>query len=99
MQTNFNFYDRNVQSLVIYDLEDNDVSASDIAKQSDNLFYNIKIGNERYILPFSTLNSNLSKDKARDEFKRAFKATGSKSKISKLLVVEVDGKKAFVENV
>lgn len=96
MEIKFRFI--NAKSLITYDLEDGDVSADDIAKQSNNLFTYITVKNNEYQLPFSTLRSNLSGDNAKAEFKRAFKATGSKSKISRLLVVEIDGKDAFIEN-
>lgn len=99
MYSNFNF--SYTKSIITYDLENNDISASDIAKQSKHLFTDITVKN-KYGLPFSTLGSDYTRDKAIKEFEEALdkakEEKNSKSKISKLLVVEVDGKEAFVEN-
>ena len=77
-------------TIITYDLYENDVSASEISSNSNNLFVTLKIGNKEYNLPNTTLYCELeTTKKAIDEFRSAFSKTGSKSEIKRLFVVEV----------
>ena len=96
-QTTFNF--RNTKTIITYDLSENDVSAGTIASKSNYLFTTINVGAKSYSFPNTTLSSTLdTAKKAEAEFKEAFNKTGSKAKISRLFIVEVDSKNGYIEN-
>ncbi len=95
METEFKL--SGVRSLIIYDLKPNDISAQDIADKSNALFTRIKFSEtETYTFPSTVLKANLSRDEAKKEFYRAFNATGSKAKISKLLICEIKDKSGYI---
>jgi len=95
METNFKL--SSSRSIITYDLKDNNVSASDIVKNSDYLFTAIRFKeNETYELPSTTIKANLDVVEAKKEFYRALKATGSQSKVTKLLICEIKDKSSYI---
>ena len=61
--------------IITYDLNNNEISAQDIADASNGIFYiDIHTGNGKYKLPNTTLISdkNISVENAIKEFKKAF---------------------------
>ena len=98
MDTNFKLSE--VRSLIIYDLEPNDVSAKDIATKSKVLFARIKFSEEEiYNFPSTVLKANLPRDEAKKEFYRALNETGSKAKVSRLLICEIKDKNGYIMEV
>lgn len=96
-KSTFNF--DGTKTIITYDLSDNDVSASTIALKSNHLYTTTKIGSVSYNLPNTTLGSDLkSTTDAIAEFRAAFAKTGSKSKITRLFVIEVFKKSGYIEN-
>ena len=91
-------YNDKTRSIINYDLEDNDVSANEIADQSKYLNTILHVNDKDYDLPMSTLTCTLKRDAAINEFYRALKSSGSESEVLRLYVVEVDNKNAYIEN-
>lgn len=87
------------KTIIMYDLSRNDVSASTIAAKSSNLYTSVKVNDNSYNLPNTTLGSGLEKkEDAEKEFKTAFSKTESKSTISRLFVIEVYKENGYIEN-
>ena len=99
MKKNTTLKFNNIPTIITYDLSNNDVSASVIASKSDVLYTNFSVSGVSYNLPNTTLCSTLktAQDVA-SEFRSAFSKTGSRAKITKLLIVEVSGQNSFIEN-
>ena len=91
-------YNEKVRSIINYDLEDNDVSANEIAAESKYLNTILHVNNKDYDLPMSTLTCPLGRDAAINEFYRALKNSGSESEVLKLYIVEINNKDAYIEN-
>lgn len=91
-------YNDKTRSIINYDLEDNDVSANEIADHSKYLNTILHVNDKDYDLPMSTLTCILKRDAAINEFYRALKSSGSESEVLRLYVVEVDNKDAYIEN-
>ena len=87
------------KTIIMYDLSNNDVSASIIAAQSKNLYTSMKVNDASYNLPNTTIASGLVKHaEAEKEFRTAFAKTGSSAKISRLLVIEIEKQNGYIEN-
>lgn len=96
--TNFNF--NGTESIISYDLEDNDVSAQEIADARDGKLktYIPMSAGKQYHLPNTTLYCSLGRDNAKTTFISAFNATYSESKISRLFITEVGSKIAYIQD-
>ena len=94
----------NPKVLITYDLSNNEVSAADIARASNWALSTIIVfGNEYsiYSLPNTTLLYSGSKEQAKSAFIAAFnkaKPAFSSCSISKLLITEVGGELAYIED-
>jgi len=94
--TNISF--ENTRCVITYDLENNDVSTEDIAGESHYLNCTTAVNNTSYDLPYTTLRSDLDVEKAKDEFKRALRATGSRSNLKRLFIVDAQKNSGYIEN-
>lgn len=87
-----------VKTLIAYDLSPCEISAEDIHKENSHLWTSFSLGKEVFSLPNTTLLTKLNMQDAGDAFREAVKKASSKEKITKLFVVDVSGKDAFIEN-
>lgn len=91
-------------TLITYDLSDNDVSASKIADASNGVLHTyvtITDDNHKYLLPNTTLWYSGSKEQAKSTFIAAFnkaKQSYSSCTINRLLITEVGSKSSFIED-
>lgn len=90
------------RALITYDLSNNEVSAADIAHASNGrLYISVVIDNRTYSLPNTTLWYSGSKEQAKSAFIAAFnkaKPAFSSCSISRLLITEVGGELAYIED-
>ena len=91
--------------VITYDLTNNDISAEEIAENSNGLlFTRISYNNIGYALPTTTIYmQNANVKIAIDAFVKAFESAKNKkyysqAKIKKLLVLEVGQKSAYLAN-
>ena len=82
-----------VKTLIAYDLSPCEISAEDIHKENSHLWTSFLLGKESFSLP-----TKLNRQDAENAFREAVKKASSKEKITKLFVVDVGGKDAFIEN-
>lgn len=96
--TNFKF--NGAESIITYDLEDNDVSAQEIADESNGALktYITMKGGIKYYLPNTTLYCSLSRDEAKDVFISAFNKARTYSKIMKLFITAVNNQKSYIQD-
>ena len=95
MESRFNL--SSIRSIIIYDLENNDVSAEQIVSHSKELFIAIQLADSgRFNLPNTTIKANLDRENAKKEFLRAFSESGSKSKIKRLFICEIKNKDGYI---
>ena len=91
-------------SLITYDLSDNDVSAQQIADKSNGKLHttiSLKDKPHKYSLPSTTLWYKGTKEDAERIFRQAFdqaRPSSSSCKISKLLITEVKAMSAYIED-
>ena len=90
------------KTLITYDLSNNEVSASDIAYASNWVLNTVFVGDAHvYFLPNTTLLYSGSKEQAKSAFIAAFnkaKPAYSSCSISRLLITEVGGELAYIED-
>lgn len=92
------------RTLITYDLSNNEVSASEIAKASNNLLHTYVImekDTHQYALPNTTLWFSGSKEQAKTTFINAFnnaKSSRSSCTISRLLITEIGGCSSYIED-
>lgn len=87
--------------LITYDLTRNDVSASQIAEASGGYLHtSIAVAPHSYPLPNTTLWYSGTKEAAKEIFLRAFRIARGSSQcvIHRLLVTEVSGMSAYIED-
>ena len=96
--TNFKFNE--AESIISYDLEDNDVSAQEIADASNGVLKTyIKMkGGIKYYLPNTTLYCVLSREEAKNVFVSALNKSGTNSKITRLFITEVNNQKTYIQD-
>lgn len=87
-----------LKTLIAYDLSPCEISAEDIHKENSQLWTSFLLGKESFSLPNTTLLTKLNRQDAENAFREAVKKASSKEKITKLFVVDVSDKKAFIEN-
>ena len=94
------------RTIITYDLENNDISAKEIAEASKGVFDTLILMNDGKVfnLPNTTLHTTLyTKDIAIQQFRIAFslaknKKIFSKAKIKNIFACDVFGKNGFIEN-
>lgn len=92
------------RTLITYDLSNNEVSASEIAKASGGLLHTyvtIEKDSHKYMLPNTTLCFAGSKEQAKTTFINAFnnaKSSRSSCTISRLLITEIAGCSSYIED-
>lgn len=95
--TTMNF--SNTKSIITYDLSPCEISASDICKEDSRLYNYISVKNEGdFNLPNTTIRTSLNKEDAEKAFRKAVYSASHYETITKLFIVEVDGKNGFIEN-
>ena len=97
-----NFFWGKPRTLITYDLSNNQVSASDIAKASNWELHTLVVeGGHTYFLPNTTLLYAGSEEQAKSAFIAAFnkaKPAYSSCVINRLLITEVSGELAYIED-
>ena len=102
VKTNFSW--GSPKTLITYDLSNNQVSAADIADASNgilHIYVDINNDSHRYSLPNTTLWYAGSREQAKSAFIAAFnkaKPAYSSCVINRLLITEVSGKLAYIED-
>lgn len=92
------------RTLITYDLSNNEVSASEIAKASNNLLHTYVImekDTHQYALPNTTLWFSGSKEQAQATFIAAFqraKPFGSSCSVNRILTTEIGGESSHIED-
>lgn len=95
--TKINF--SNTKSIITYDLSPCEISASDICKEDSRLHNYISVENKgNFNLPNTTIRTSLNKEDAETAFRNAVYSASSYETITRLFIVEVDGKNGFIEN-
>lgn len=95
--TTINF--TNTKTIIAYDLSPCSISAQDICDEDSRLHNGISVENEgRFELPNTTLRTSLNKKDAEKAFRQAVYAASKYETITKLFIIEVDGKNGFIEN-
>ena len=86
-------------SIVTYDLSPCNISAEDICEENSKFkTYHVVAGVGIFDLPNTTLITNLTKEEAENQFKKAIKNIDPDEKITKLFIFNVSGRTAFIEN-
>jgi hypothetical protein len=95
--TTFNF--SNTKTIITYDLSPCSISSQDICDEDSRLHNSISVEDEgRFDLPNTTLRTYLNKKDAEEAFRQAVYAANKYETITKMLIIEVDGKNGFIEN-
>lgn len=91
---------KNIKTIITYDLSPCEISSQDICEQDKRFHDFISFeDNGSYELPYTTLRTKLNRKDAIEAFKNAVKkASDGNETITRLFVVEVDGKNGFIEN-
>lgn len=97
--TNFKFSNTKT-SIIMYDLSPNHTTASEIAEASNGaLKTSISMKNNiNYLLPNTTLYCYLPRDKAKQEFESSLNKAGNYETITRLFIIEVDGKDGYIKD-
>lgn len=95
--TTMNF--TNTKTVITYDLSPCLISAQDICDEDSRLHNSISVENKgRFELPNTTLRTSLNQKDAEKAFRQAVYAASKDETITKLFIIEVDGKNGFIEN-
>ncbi|MBQ2983469.1 MAG: hypothetical protein IJD57_01555 [Candidatus Gastranaerophilales bacterium] len=87
-------------SVINYDLSKyGNISAATISKASDGSLYNsMSVDKVSYNLPNTTLWGWLNREEAEQEFLKAFNKVRDTEVLTRLLIIEIDGKNALISN-
>lgn len=95
--TTINF--NNTKSIITYDLSPCEISSRDICNKDIRLFNYVSVkGEGDFNLPNTTIRTSLNKEEAEKAFRQAVYSASRYEKITRLFIVEVDGKNGFIEN-
>lgn len=95
--TTINF--SNTKSIITYDLSPCEISAKDICDEDNRLYNFISVKDEgSFNLPNTTIRTSLNKVEAEKAFRKAVNAVSPYETITRLFIIEVDGKNGFIEN-
>lgn len=87
------------KTIINYDLSPCEISAENICNVNSQLYTSISVKDGgSFNLPNTTLATTLNVQDAEKVFREAVKKVSPKEKITKLFVIDVNNKNAFIEN-